>query len=903
MIERCGERQRKFNGLEKWPFRLFIEGLPIMLQVALFLLTCGLSRYMWSVNASVARVVISFTLFGFLFYIGIVIAGTSSYECPFQTPISITLRHLNDNEMMHMPLSSLSPLNIAPLIRSIRKKTRELVLTLSPPNTTSFIYASWVDFHQGLVSASRRAYSIIRHPSTWEFSLSQILSGIHNAARNIGHRAIILLLKMDRKFGNAKQRMAQGVRRFMRVGLLPTSTQDGDHQPVTPRNGQRLRVHVWNLETTRRQNGDNARCVSWVLRSITDPEAIDSAIRLAGAIRWFDGDADHDPPFDMIVSTFEACFDSTKQLYPGMRDRAYFSARAIIQINMRARIRLREHASKYPIPILTIPSDSFMNVDHDLHQVVWTLGHNVHAFTPTLPFPRNENTRTHSLWVSNLLVDLTRAGPNPILEGYYFYLLVANTNDRPTIANILVMWYMLLGGYVEEETFWAVDKSYAVDSLFLLPEYLALRTSDSLETILSSLSQRVMDVIADGSRFKVLKYLMTFLAAWKERPALFIPMAYQWCSAISEVAGKLGPDRMHTIRQNWSRDFSRQFGHEFPQVVSNCDPSLLINSPHIRDHPQDPASEMYLDFLTPLRAAFGLVGPASNNLYQVELNHTSHHDRVFETAFSSDVDDIIANAACAWIVCNPRPASSCARYFVKRAENTRPFSPRLRQVAMRVIENIWREELTASGLEVVCLLNSLEARVSDLGDEDEWYTLLVQVIRSPAGKNLISHYWRLLGVLEPFWIFPLDLPHEAKYMIGGFKIRDVEVMKSLEEGEDWEKLEIWIVVLLHTEPTPEWMENIGDATFKLISSRPSALQMFENLRVSPERVRVKLREVCERARAGRPLLESQQPPYVPIHPSLFFSVLTSSGFLFSQLVLTQPPVPFLFAGDDTFGEH
>ena len=89
MIERCGDRQRKFDGLEKRPFRLFIESLPIMLQIAL-LLTCGLSRYMWSVNTSVARVVISFTVLG-LFYIGTVVAGTSSYEYPFQTPASIAL--------------------------------------------------------------------------------------------------------------------------------------------------------------------------------------------------------------------------------------------------------------------------------------------------------------------------------------------------------------------------------------------------------------------------------------------------------------------------------------------------------------------------------------------------------------------------------------------------------------------------------------------------------------------------------------------------------------------------------------------------------------------------------------------------------------------------------------------
>ena len=80
VIERCGDRRRKCNGLKKWPFHLFIESLPIILQIALLLLACGLSRYMWSIDASVARIVISFTILGILFYVGIVVVGTSSYE-------------------------------------------------------------------------------------------------------------------------------------------------------------------------------------------------------------------------------------------------------------------------------------------------------------------------------------------------------------------------------------------------------------------------------------------------------------------------------------------------------------------------------------------------------------------------------------------------------------------------------------------------------------------------------------------------------------------------------------------------------------------------------------------------------------------------------------------------------
>ena len=94
MIERCGDRQRKFDGLQKWPFHLFIESLPVVLQVALLLLACGLCRHVASINTSVASVLIALTALGVLFYLVIVVSGTSSYACPFQTPASTSLRSL-----------------------------------------------------------------------------------------------------------------------------------------------------------------------------------------------------------------------------------------------------------------------------------------------------------------------------------------------------------------------------------------------------------------------------------------------------------------------------------------------------------------------------------------------------------------------------------------------------------------------------------------------------------------------------------------------------------------------------------------------------------------------------------------------------------------------------------------
>ena len=465
VMERCGDRQRKFDGLEKWPFRLFIEGLPILLQIALLLLACGLSRYVWSIDASIARVITSFAILGVLFYIGLVVAGTSSYECPFQTPASIALRSIRDSETTRKVLSILSPFNV-------RRNARKLLASLSPPNTTSLVYAAWIDARQGLVSVSCRVYDIMRSPSTWKVSPSGILSSICRTGRKVGRRAIVPLRRLNQVLGKAKHGLVQVIQRLSRAAALLPVTRGTHGQASTSHNGSRLLARArTDLEKIRKWNRADARCVYWILRNITDPEAVDSAIRLAVTIQWFDGDFDYSELFKLITDTFHGCFDSTKQLYPGTKDRAYSSARAILRINRSARVQSLERASKYPIPALS--SSSYPRVDPDLYDVIRMLESNFHR--PTLDFPgARAGNNSHLLWMSNLFVEVTRVGPNPTLKSYRSYLSAAITNNQAIIANILLVWYMFLGGEVEEETFWANDRSYVVVSLSFLSTCLKL---------------------------------------------------------------------------------------------------------------------------------------------------------------------------------------------------------------------------------------------------------------------------------------------------------------------------------------------------------------------------------------------------------------------------------------------
>ena len=93
-IERSQNRQRKLDGIIAWYFNHVLESLPLMLQVALLLLGCALSRYLWEINTAVASVVVTVTSFGLLFYLCIIAAGVISNGCPYQTPWTSIIRHL-----------------------------------------------------------------------------------------------------------------------------------------------------------------------------------------------------------------------------------------------------------------------------------------------------------------------------------------------------------------------------------------------------------------------------------------------------------------------------------------------------------------------------------------------------------------------------------------------------------------------------------------------------------------------------------------------------------------------------------------------------------------------------------------------------------------------------------------
>jgi hypothetical protein len=114
-IERSQNRQRKLDGIIGWYFDSVMESLPLMLQVALLLLGCALTRYLWEISITIASVVLGVTSFGLFFYCFILVAGSAWESCPYQTPGSTFFRYLGPTarRVVRLIASSFRESNVA----------------------------------------------------------------------------------------------------------------------------------------------------------------------------------------------------------------------------------------------------------------------------------------------------------------------------------------------------------------------------------------------------------------------------------------------------------------------------------------------------------------------------------------------------------------------------------------------------------------------------------------------------------------------------------------------------------------------------------------------------------------------------------------------------------------------
>ena len=440
MIERCGDRQRKCDGLQKWHFHLFVESLPVILQVSLLLLALGLYEHMRTINTSIGYILIILTMLGIMVYIVIVIAGASSYECPFQTPASTALCTLWEKTGPHITAALLPiiavggslpkilpwPLVLAALhhMREVMLRQIRRVLLWLPP-----VEIGHPPHNPSLPTAQPTPLE----PGSW-------LSPLHGLWENIQCKIFRTALRLPRT-------------------LPPSTIQDtSNFADISP----------WLTPTAltmlRETNATDVRCVSWILRRITDPEALDMGIGLAGTIRWFEDGLDVKPPYDLIVSTFRACFDSTGKVQPGLSKRAYYSAQAVLWIHVRAMCVSEEFARGFPLPVI---NHDHTFLDDDLKDLLGVYrGLDTPGIIAWMCAASPRVTPVHQQRTSVTLLNLSwanRSAPdvlNPAAE--YFLLGSWDTILLGAILNRLLTWCIFLGWPVEEEVLKIQDKSCVI---------------------------------------------------------------------------------------------------------------------------------------------------------------------------------------------------------------------------------------------------------------------------------------------------------------------------------------------------------------------------------------------------------------------------------------------------------
>ena len=337
-------------------------------------------------------------------------------------------------------------------------------------------------------------------------------------------------------------------------------------------------------------------------------------------------------------------------------------------------------------------------------------------------------------------------------------------------------------------------------------------------------------------------------------------MVCQWSSALSGAVGSLRPDETRIepppdlkrceennlrLRPQDTRAESTYSGIRaalFSAVGTNRDSG---GSDTTRSQVQQSLPEDLYKYLLSimLEVGFRRVGIDS----RFGGNHpddTSNHELIFDTAFSSDDDEVVADAVRMWITSTSHPPlRSFAQRFTKRLERDKPLSAELRKLVIRVVGRIWSyPQARGSGRETVRLLNRLEA------DEDGWVVPLVDVIGDPDGLELSLHYWRLVDRVVDGKKYP------------GFESSAWDRMGDLRKAGDWEKLEVSVSVKWKLlQQRKEVTEDIREVTSELLSRRPSALQKFENIcggetsageeesNNDPKRV---LQDICKQARAA-----------------------------------------------------
>ena len=294
--------------------------------------------------------------------------------------------------------------------------------------------------------------------------------------------------------------------------------------------------------------------------------------------------------------------------------------------------------------------------------------------------------------------------------------------------------------------------------------------SDRLERILRQLSKAIISAINSAQpQRKPIQDVLTDLARLENRPDHLTGMAYEWCSMICENHQILADERLPPL-------------------------ALKIGFRHL------------------------------DSRYQwipTMLTHTEHHRELVDIVFNTEDSEAIADLLHAWTTESHfhEPAytllSTCTGRLLD-LYNRADFSSRLRKLVIRSIEVIGYEGFKGGIERFVEFLNYLHVDVEDIGYHSKWILMLPEIVQSPeGGRGLSTRSWELLVELTISYSLVFPYPTYSP-----------QVMTSLLEAREWDKLECWIGVVWMAWPpqTDTTTEDLERATVSLFHQRPGAVR-------------------------------------------------------------------------------
>ena len=524
-------------------------------------------------------------------------------------------------------------------------------------------------------------------------------------------------------------------------------------------------------------NSDDAQCTAWIIPSNTDKRVFDAIIPHTTTIPWFKDGLNTEPPHSTISSALTTCFDSSGLLRPGVRDRAFHSAQALLWLYTCARCESEELAQRFPLPnipcLRTLP-------DPDIQHLLATYSmQDVPAIISWMYKTGPGLTPLYLQWVSGVLLHLSwavRGGAeafNPIND---YSDLGGSWSTAPlnAILDRLLTSSLFLGCPFEEDLLRAQNKWYAI-SYHTLQATNPSPTSEFFDRVLNHFSKAAVSGIQTSHpRRGILWGLLASLRYQGKRTEALVGMAYSLCCAICEHYTNLADGKRLLL-------LALEVGFRF-----------------------DP-------------------GGSWAGRVPGRMRHNALAGRV---VFGTGDGEQIADLLCAWLT----ECRSAARYDLLGSHmmriiglcNMQSFSPRLRRVLIRVIGGIFPGVLPLTDARFTALLDKLHIRVKDVkGDSTPWAELLLDIIDTPGGAQRLSRSnWQLLVELSA-----LSQSSSLKTRWSAFPVG------SLEAGQEWDKLEDWVGFAWVVWPLEghEVEDHIKHATLISFRQRPSGVKRIRQL--------------------------------------------------------------------------